>query len=156
MIFHTYSPKKFAIVRRITTTQSAIFGGPTSPLWNEQVYDTHGFHSLTANPERLTIPTGHNGFYFVCGQLELSAAATSYGHLCVNHSDNLGNTITQYLYTTVYNTTSNWCVQTTYGPTMMSGGDVIKLDIYQYMTNPGVNNIIVGNARTWLGIFGVD
>jgi hypothetical protein len=39
----------------------------TAVLWNEEFYDTDGFHSLVSNTSRFTIPAGKAGYYTITG-----------------------------------------------------------------------------------------
>lgn len=38
-------------------------GTPTAITFNQEIYDTDGYHSTSSNTERLTIPTGKTGYF---------------------------------------------------------------------------------------------
>jgi lysophospholipase L1-like esterase len=50
-----------------TATWPLPSGGFTAIPWDGEDWDTHGFHDLTTNPTRITIPPGQSGFYDVEG-----------------------------------------------------------------------------------------
>lgn len=62
-----------ARVRR-TTAQAISTGVTTALSFDAQYYDTHGFHSTTVNPTRLTMP--QKGFYHVVGFVGIQANAS--------------------------------------------------------------------------------
>jgi hypothetical protein len=64
-----------AVVRN-STTQSIATGTPDGLTFDEEDYDTDGFHSTSVNTERLTIPTGLGGKYLVWGKTYIAAHAT--------------------------------------------------------------------------------
>jgi hypothetical protein len=47
--------------------QSLTNATDTAVLWNEEFYDTDGFHSLVTNTSRFTIPAGKAGYYTITG-----------------------------------------------------------------------------------------
>lgn len=55
----------------------------TTLSWDEEFWDTNGFHSTTVNPSRVTIPTGLGGKYLVNGCLTYSASAVGVRYVSV-------------------------------------------------------------------------
>lgn len=47
-------------------------------LFNAEVFDTHGFHSLVTNTSRLTVPTGLGGLYHIEATLAFAANTSGY------------------------------------------------------------------------------
>lgn len=73
---HGCKLKLNATVTATTATVHTV-GGGTNPIgtWDE-VDDTNAYHDTTTNPERITIPTGYGGVYFVHGQVQFASGAS--------------------------------------------------------------------------------
>lgn len=61
---------------RTSSLNIATASGTSIPAWDGETFDTHGFHSTSTDPDRITIPAGCAGLYLVTGQVHLSANAT--------------------------------------------------------------------------------
>ena len=48
-----------------STSQSVADNTVTAMTWDQEVFDTDGFHSIATNTDRITIPTGKGGYYLV-------------------------------------------------------------------------------------------
>ena len=48
-----------------STSQSVADNTVTAMTWDQEVFDTDGFHSVVTNTDRITIPTGKGGYYLV-------------------------------------------------------------------------------------------
>lgn len=59
-----------------TSNQSIANDTVTSILWNAESYDTHDFHSLSTNTDRVTIPAGMGGYYMVTCAAQWSAGTS--------------------------------------------------------------------------------
>lgn len=152
MIIKPTKTRVGALLRR-SGNGTAIFGGPTLVTWDFEFYDTHDFHSLTANPERLVIPTGMDGNYLVSGGIELNTVALSYCVPALTHYNNMGTIIAQQFYPE-HNETANWSKPVLYGPVPMSGGDYVQIELYQYTNSSPLNNLIGAGSPlgTYFGI----
>ena len=56
-----------------TVNQSVATATDVSILFDGEHYDTDGFHSTSANTERITIPTGKSGYYAIAAKLSYSS-----------------------------------------------------------------------------------
>lgn len=45
-------------------------GASTLITWNQELFDTDGFHSTSNNTDRITIPSGKNGYYLINASLQ--------------------------------------------------------------------------------------
>lgn len=45
-------------------------GASTLITWNQELFDTHGFHSISSNLDRITIPSGRAGYYLINAALQ--------------------------------------------------------------------------------------
>ena len=66
-----------------TTTLSLGNASGASPAMDAEYWDTDGFHDLVTNTDRLPIPAGMGGRYFVYGSMQFNAHATGYRQLMV-------------------------------------------------------------------------
>lgn len=60
----------------LSAAQSLGTGAWTAINFDASRADTHGFHSASTNPSRLTIPAGEAGTYLVVAHLSLAASTT--------------------------------------------------------------------------------
>jgi len=59
-----------------STTQTVAHNSNTALVFNSEVTDPEGFHSVSSNPSRLTVPTGHGGLYLAIAIARFQANAT--------------------------------------------------------------------------------
>jgi len=69
---------KGALVNRITSGFS-VGTAATGVQWNNEVYDTDGYHDNTTNPSRITIPSGSSGLVRIQANVSLAAAQSQMG-----------------------------------------------------------------------------
>lgn len=69
---------KGALVNRISTGFS-VGTGATVVQWNNEVYDTDGYHDNSTNPSRLTIPSGTSGLVRIQANVSLAATQSQIG-----------------------------------------------------------------------------
>lgn len=62
-------------VHRNSTALSTVTSTDTPIPFTTELYDDGGFHSIVSNTERLTVPTGEAGFYFIRGRVGWSESA---------------------------------------------------------------------------------
>lgn len=94
----------------------------------EPVIDTHGGHSVTANPNRWTVPTGWAGIYMVSGRVRVATAAADQVITCTLAVNNLAPA-----YATVNGFGSNtFSVATGAVCIAMEEGDFVQLGAAQY------------------------
>jgi hypothetical protein len=59
-----------------TAGQSLTSGVTTDITWDSESFDTDGFHSTSTNTQRITIPTGKNGYYSFTAYMSFDPGAT--------------------------------------------------------------------------------
>ena len=63
----------------------------TTVIFNNEYFDTDGYHSTTTNTGRLTIPTGKDGKFLIIGRVWFDVNATGYREMRLNKNGNLLN-----------------------------------------------------------------
>jgi hypothetical protein len=59
-----------------SANQSLTSGAGTNATFDTELFDTDAFHSTSSNTDRITIPTGKNGYYLLTGRANFAASAT--------------------------------------------------------------------------------
>lgn len=75
MMFGPSRPSVNVYQGAATSVANGIFSA-TNILFNTERWDTDGFHSTTTNTDRLTVPTGLDGFYYISGFIRFAANST--------------------------------------------------------------------------------
>jgi hypothetical protein len=63
-------------LEKITTAQSTSNNTATAISFNNEIFDTDGFHDNSTNNTRITIPSGKGGKYLLIGQINYNPNAT--------------------------------------------------------------------------------
>jgi hypothetical protein len=123
--------------------QNVATGATVSLNFNQELYDTNGFHSTSSNTNRLTVPGGGGGVYQVFGGTAWTNEGTAAGRLSLQCRLN--------------GTTNIWATDEALGsmpdPCFLSfsfgykfaAGDYIELRCYQ---DSGVTRKVITSART--------
>lgn len=150
MIFHGVPVFRGALALRTTSVsfpQSTVISIPMSTT----LYDTDGFWSSTANPERLSIPTGLDGNYLVSFGAAFSANALGHNSFYLGVYNSAGTLLVNYplkYHARKLGTGTDSGSTLVTGPIPMSGGDYVALSAYQ--DAGGTQNVL--EYRTYLGI----
>lgn len=75
MMYGPSRPSVYVYQSAATSIANGIFSG-TNPLFGAEVWDTDNFHSTTTNTDRLTVPTGLDGFYLITGVVTFAPNST--------------------------------------------------------------------------------
>lgn len=73
------SSLKGCLANRITSGYATGATGLTVVQWNNEVYDTDGFHDNTTNPSRMTIPSGTTGLFRLSASIAASGSTAELG-----------------------------------------------------------------------------
>jgi len=66
--------------------QSAANNTDVTLTFDNEIFDTDGFHSTSSNTDRITIPTGKAGKYSLTGQITFSSNSTGQRWITITHS----------------------------------------------------------------------
>ena len=75
MMYGPSRPSVYVFQNAVTSVANGIFSG-SNILFGSEQWDTDGFHSTTANTDRLTVPSGMNGYYHISGAIRFANNAT--------------------------------------------------------------------------------
>ena len=110
-----------------------------------EVLDTNTFHDTGSNTDRITIPTGGDGWYDIGATVEFVANATGHRQvwLTVGGTEIAGSRITGPGYATVNNRLG---IPTL--PYLLAAGDIVRLNVRQSST--GALNLAASGVRFWV------
>lgn len=132
-------------VYRSTTDQSINDTTATDIIFNAETYDTAGFHSTSVNPERITIPTGFDGYYRVYAQIRWATDATNWRRLRIVK----GGATT--IHEDKRDADATNTVQLVADSVLLSAGDYLTIEAYQ--NSGGALDIKTLEQHT---LFGID
>lgn len=119
----------------------AITTGSNNALsFDSEDYDVGGFHSLTVNPSRLTIPAGGDGFYMFVGGTTFAATGVGGGALSLQK-----NGTTAFATQSFFTITSNAAIFQVVGFAPLVASDYVELMAFQ---NSGGNLNVGGGSRS--------
>ena len=124
------------------TGQVISSGTLTDVTFNNENFDTDGFHDTSTNPERITIPTGKGGKYLLVGVCEIQSNST--GRRQTQFKKN-GTTVIQELFIAAATSTEVTFMSTWVGS--LSAGDYVTFQIRQ--DSGGNLNTNTGDMNTW-------
>lgn len=155
MIKHVFRSGVGALARRATSV-SVSHNDIYDIIWDDTVFDTNQFWSSTANPERLTVPTGIAGDFYICGGVGMENGLAGVMHAAVRVCNNSGTITYQSQHNEMMTaheiTGMEDAVIATLPNVPMSGGDYAVLTVYQ---NGGIPKQL-NEESTFLGIFRMD
>jgi hypothetical protein len=111
-----------------SSSQSISNDTNTAVTFDNEFYDTDGFHSTSTNTSRITIPAGKGGYYLVWGYVSYDANGT--GSRSANININGSTRISQARIQAVTESGSNTCLNTMIVQNL-SAGDYVELIAYQ-------------------------
>lgn len=82
---------KGCLVNRITTGYATGSTAFTPVQWNNEVYDTDGFHDNSTNPSRITIPSGSSGLVRLCASIECTGSGAELGITFYKNGSKIAN-----------------------------------------------------------------
>ncbi len=103
----------------------------TAMLWDVENYDTNAFHSTTgANTDRITIPSGQEGYYSITANVNWATNATGFrnGSIRVNND---ATTIGAVVYIQPYNIASTENSMEITTVFYLNVGDYVTFNVYQ-------------------------
>lgn len=129
-----------------TTAQPVPHNTHTAVLWNAETRDTHAFHDLATNPDRVTIPEGRDGTYELVAS---GAFATNTTGRRVLSLDMTGTRIEQVALNAT-SSTGPLAPLISSGPVAMVAGDYFQVLAYQ--DSGGALDIITTPANWWAAL----
>lgn len=131
---------KGCLVNRITSGYATGSTALTPVQWNNEVYDTDGYHDNTTNPSRITIPSGTSGLIRLSASIAASAATSELG---ISFYKN-GTKISNYEYDTE-NVAGNICAIS--APITCVAGDYFEVAI-----RAGVSPTVDVSNNSWFAV----
>ena len=130
-----------ALVNR-SSNQAYSAATMTTVQWNQEVYDTGGYHDNSTNPSRFTIPA--NGVYRISCNILVNASTYAWGRMKVNGTVIVGCPQTSHDLDCDY-------INLVSAPLVLTAGDYVEVEIQTNLAG----NIGAGND-TWFAIEKVD
>ena len=138
---------KGCYIGKITTAQTIASATDVLVTFNQEDHDVTGFHSLTTNPERITVPAGMAGYYriFCKVKWEADGGATGARVLSILLNGGAGA-----LFARLDDATPEIMHQGLVGTYYLDVGDYLTVEVYQ---NSGGNlDVEVGANHTYFGV----
>lgn len=129
---------KGALVNRVSTGFS-VGASETTVEWNNEIYDTDGYHDNSTNPSRLTVPSGSSGLTRICGSIVVAAGGGECGIVLYKNGSVLASLVQ---FDTIKNAI-NFMSQ----PLAVSTGDYFEVKVY----TTSATTVSVSN-NSWLSI----
>jgi hypothetical protein len=126
-----------------SANQSFTSGAGVNTTFDTELFDTDGYHSTSSNTDRITIPTGKAGYYFIFGRATWNYSST--GQRIGSIRKNAG--ATTLATETQINMTSNfWTCLTVQIVANLAVGDYVTFENYQ----DGTGSLdLLGGVQQW-------
>jgi hypothetical protein len=108
---------------------------PTNLLFEQEIYDADGFH-VAGNPDRLTIPTGLTGNYYIWASVAWPSNATGFREIYVTLNGNIHARHTEAAIATEHYMNVSMAFP-------LSAGDIVRIGVQQ---NSGGSLVIPGST----------
>jgi hypothetical protein len=108
-----------------STATTVPSGVSTTLTFNQEVYDTDGYHSTSSNTDRLTVPTGKAGYYSVFAWgMWTSTGLISIGQILIDKNTN------ELIRVRMQKRTSDWTSIVALGTFYLNDGDYLQMSVY--------------------------
>lgn len=142
-------PRRGCKVKKSADQTTANYSSLTALTWDSEDIDTDGFHDVSTNSERITVPAGLGGIYIASAWVSTSAGTVDDQiRLLLYHNNSSSTTLNLFANTMTPNSVSPYVCVTSIIP--MSAGDYVEARLQDADTSITIVSASSGLSLWWL------